>query len=78
MVTYVRVRGEERESVCVCVDGWNDIERVSNENKMKEKGKNANAEPVALVALPGETLWWPPICGAACGFLYHSVYIQSS
>ena len=47
------------------------------ENERDEKGekRERDAKPVALVALPGETLGWPLALGAARGFLYYSKYL---
>jgi hypothetical protein len=50
--------------VCVCVGmaPCEPLDRYTeqNRNRTRINGGNANAEPVALVALPGETLVWPP------------------
>ena len=48
-----------------------------NSEKTNEKGekRERDAKPVALVALPGETLGWPLALGAARGFLYYSKYL---
>ena len=45
------------------------------ENETDERGGKRDAKPVALVALPGETLGWPLALGAARGFLYYSKYL---
>jgi hypothetical protein len=45
------------------------------ENKTDERGEKHDAKPVALVALPSETLGWPLAHGAVHGFLYYSRYL---
>ena len=53
----------------------NDAEFARKRDRRKGGKRERDTKPVALMALPGETLGWPLALGAARGFLYYSKYL---
>ncbi len=68
----MKAQGKEGEVGWPCVSHLNDRSMLNKRKQYKketERGGNADAEPVAPVALHGETPAWPPAHGAARGFI---------